>query len=126
MLLLPMHQPVGDAMPTRPRLATAAAAETQFPTFNEILAEANEGVENYRLPITDDEVLVIPCPTGDQMKAFGLATRNMDDEAAALAIFGEHADRILELTGGEKFYVRAIILGRVMKHYGMQAAQLGE
>jgi transposase len=107
--------------PTRPQLASAAAAETRFQTWDEILAEVNEGVEDYRLPISPDEVLVIPCPSGDQMQAFGDATRNMDDTAAAVAIFGKHAPRILELTGGEKFYARAKLLAKVMQHYSIQA-----
>jgi hypothetical protein len=113
-------------MPTRPRLASAAAAETHFQTWDELMSEATEGIEDFRLPISAEEVLVIKCPTGDQMKAFGLATRSMDDEAAAVALFGENADRILELTGDKPFFVRAKILGKVMEHYGMQAGQLGE
>lgn len=85
------------------------------------MAEATEGIEDYELPIGAEEVLVIPCPTGDQMQAFGAATRAMDDNAAAVAIFGEHAPRILELTADKPFFVRAKILTKIMTHYGMQA-----
>lgn len=114
-------------MPPRPKLASAAAAETHFQTWDEIMAEATEGIEDYQLPIGPDEVLTIPCPTGDQMQAFGAASRNMDDTAAAVAIFGEHAPRILELTADKPFFVRAKILAKIMQHYGMQAgAQLPE
>lgn len=113
-------------MPARPKLATAAAADTKFQTWDELMAEATEGIEDFQLPISEDEVLTIPCPTGDQMQAFGVAQRNMDDTAAAVALFGDNAPRILELTGDQPFYVRAKLLAKVMQHYGMQATQLGE
>jgi hypothetical protein len=108
-------------MPTRPQLASAAAAETKFQTWDEIMAEATDGIEDYQLPVSPDEVLTIPCPSGDQMQAFGEASRNMDDTAAAVAIFGDNAPRILELTAKQPFFVRAKILAKVMQHYGMQA-----
>jgi hypothetical protein len=75
-------------MPTRPKLAAAEAGQVDFDTFDSIMEEAQRGVTPYRILLPgDDEPTEIPCPSGRQMKAFGVATRMLDDDAAALALF---------------------------------------
>lgn len=113
-------------MPPRPKLATAAAASTKFVQWDEFLEDANRGVDPFVLQIGADELLEVPCPTGDQMAAFGAAQRSMDDNAAAVALFGDAAPRIIQLTADQPFFIRAKLFGKMMEHYGMAAGQLPE
>lgn len=113
--------------PARPKLAATQAAQVQYQTWDSFVEEATAGIEPYGLTLPGDtEPTVFPCPTGAQMEALGAAQRNMDDETAAIAIFGEHAQRILELSAGQPFVVRARLMAKVMEHYGLQAGALGE
>jgi hypothetical protein len=108
-------------MPTRPKLATAEAGQVDYDTFDSIMEEAQRGVTPYRILLPgDEEPTEIPCPSGRQMKAFGVATRMLDDDAAALALFGEYGPRFIELTEDLPFYVRAQLLAKLMGHYGIQ------
>jgi hypothetical protein len=114
-------------MPAKPRLATTAAGELEYQTWDDFVSEAIEGIKPFGLRLPgDEEPTVFPCPTGAQMQALGVAQRNMDDEAAAAAMFGEHADRIMELSAGKPFVVRARLMAKVMEHYGLQMGALGE
>ena len=109
-------------MPTKPRLATAQASELVYQTWDEFVEEATKDITPYGLVLPgDDRPTIFPCPTGAQMQAFGVAMNTMNDEAGAAAIFGEHADRIIDLTQGQPFVVRARLMAEIMKHYGIQA-----
>lgn len=112
--------------PNRPKLAAAAAASTKFLQWDEFVEEASGGVEPFVLQISEDDTLELPCPTGDQMAAFGVAQRSMDDNAAAVALFGDAAPRIIQLTADKPFFVRAKLFAKMMEHYGMAAAELPE
>lgn len=114
-------------MPTKPRLAAAEAATYEYQTWDAFIEESTKDLKPFGLVLPgDDEPTVFPCPTGAQMQALAVAQQNMDDEAAAVAVFGEHAERIMDLTAGKPFVVRARLLGKVMEHYGLQAGALGE
>jgi hypothetical protein len=113
-------------MPAKPKLATTAASELHYVTWDEFVDEATRDIKPYALLLPgDDEPTLVPCPTGDQMEAFGAASRTMDDTAAAVALFGtDLAPRILALTADQPFFVRAKLLQGVMEHYGMQMGAL--
>lgn len=114
-------------MPSKPQLATAAAAQVQYVTWDTFVQEATAGIEPFRIVLPGDTAPTeIACPTGAQMEALAAAQRGMDDHAAALAIFGDKADRIMELTAGEAFPVRAKLFAAVMTHYGQQIGALPE
>jgi hypothetical protein len=115
-------------MPAAPKTALKAASETHYVTWDEFVEEATKDIEPFAMVLPgDDEPTTFPCPTGDQMQAFGEAGRSMDDAAAAVALFGDElAPRILTLTGAQPFTVRAKLFQRIMAHYGMQMGDLPE
>lgn len=108
--------------PAKPHLAKAEAAAVQYRTWDQFVEEATEGIEPFALILPgDDEPTIFPCPTGAQMEAFGVASKTMDDNAATVALLGEHAERIMDLTAGKPFTVRAKFLADLMTHYGLQS-----
>lgn len=112
--------------PRPPKTAQDAAEDYHYATWNEFVEEATANVKPFGLLLPDDtEPTIFPCPSGDQMEAFGAAGRAMDDTAAAVALFGvDLAPRILQLSAGQPFVVRARLFQKVMAHYGMQMADL--
>lgn len=113
--------------PARPKLVGKEAAELEYVTWDTFVEEATRDLTPYKLLLPgDDEPIEISCPTGAQMEALGAAQASMDDAAAAAAIFGEHADRILTLTAGLPFTVRARLFAQVMTHYGQSFGDLPE
>jgi hypothetical protein len=109
---------------TRPQLVKTGPAE--FKTFSAYVAEANDGIEMFKLPVSEDETLEIGPPTGDDLKLLAKAQRTQDVDLMAEAVFGQHAERLLELTGGENYIVVNMIVRDVMSHYGQKLDSLGE
>jgi hypothetical protein len=109
------------------RNGLAAAATVTFPTWDDLQAEALEDVEPYKLPISADEVLTIQCPSSDAMTALGHAQRTGDENAAAVALFGEeNAARVLELAGPKPFVVLAKLTDKVLGYYQTGGKNLGD
>ena len=99
----------------------------EFETFEDLLTEATGDVKPYKLVVSDEETLVIECPSSDDMDDLAVAEATRDRAMMLEAVFGEHADRIGELTGGKPFPVLGKLVERVMMHYGLQdGANRGE
>lgn len=118
--------------PTRPTLVKPDDAPAT-PTWDAYVTEATANIVPFVQPLppledgTDGGSVEVPCPTGDQIDALGVAQRSGSDEGAFVAIFGpDVAPRLLLATKGLPFFVRAKLVGDVMRHYGMQASALGD
>lgn len=109
-------------MPTKPRLVKPADTP-RFKTWDEYVEEATTGVEPFRLPVSAEEELEIECPTGDDLVAVGEAQRTQDMAALAVAVFGDHAGRILQLAGPRPFTIINRLVNDVMAHYNLLAQQ---
>ena len=117
--------------PAKSKLVTPQDAPT-YPVWDTYVAEATANITPYVQPLPPPanvpegyvpEYIEVPCPDGDQMDAVSAAQRAGDDNAAFVAIFGpDVAARLLTATQSLPFIVRARILGDVMRHYGLQAA----
>ncbi len=112
--------------PTRPQLATKAAADTEFLTWDQIAAEAEEGITPYELPVSAEETLLIKCPTGLALRDLARAQLTGDFESMVSAVFGDQTDRMWELAGDKGFPALNALINRVMTHYGRSMDQLGE
>lgn len=115
-------------MPTRPKLATAAASHVQFKAWDQWMEEALEGIEPYfqPMPPTEDDPepkpLEVPCPTSDQLRALPTSQGEGSDEAAFVMLFGEEAaPRLLLATGGKAFVLRSKMIASILMHYNIQA-----
>lgn len=98
----------------------------EFETFEDLLQEAQGDLVPYKLVVSEDETLVIECPTGDDMDDLAEAESNRDKAAMLEAVFGEHADRVDELTRDKPFMVIGKLVERVLTHYGLQGDNLPE
>lgn len=115
-------------MPSKPQLATAAAANTKVVRqWDEYVSEATRDVEPWTQALPDGEVVEVPCPSSDAMEALGAAQRTGDTVAMVIAVFGpDIAPKILDATAKLPFYVRMRLINEVAMHYGMKAANLPE
>lgn len=53
-------------MPAKPKLATDAASEVRFPTWDELVAESKIDLPPYQLPLPSGEVIEVPVFSGEQ------------------------------------------------------------
>lgn len=114
---------------TKPGLKAAAKVKVEAPkyaTWDEFVSDVAGDLEPFELPLPSGEVAVIECPTGEQMDQLAEAEKQRDEGLAVAAIFGEHADAIVEATKGAPFMVRGRLIGKVMNHFGLQGENLPE
>lgn len=102
-------------MPSKPRNGLKAAVE--FKTWNTYVTEAQH--EPFPLHLSDTETLHIEVPTGADMKAFGLAQRTGNEDLAMTSLFGEHAERIAELSADAPFGALANLTKDVAQYFGI-------
>lgn len=79
-----------------------------------------QGDRSIELPLTDDEVFVVPYPTRRQARLIGQAQRVGDVDSLLAAMLGEEAGRrVSELADDQPAYVLDEFLLDVMKKFGM-------
>jgi hypothetical protein len=108
--------------------AADAAAELELvPLWDTYVADAHKDVKPWRMRLSPDEVLEVPCPTSAQMDELGAAQQSGDTLAMMTAVFGaDDAPRVMDLTADLPFTVRLKLVRDVMMHYGMSLADMGE
>lgn len=72
---------------------------------------------SFQFHVTDDEVIEIKRPTGDVIFEVEEATSSRE---MIRLLGGEHADRLLEIFGGEDFEVMQAVSDDIMKHFGIE------
>lgn len=75
--------------------------------------------EPFRLAVDEDNVIVIPRPTGDQILDAEAAQRETDSRAAFEALCGDVADEVLAVLGREDAAVLKMFVEDMQKHFGL-------
>jgi hypothetical protein len=113
-------------MPAKPKLATVAASETEavFPTWDELVAEANIDKPDYQLPLPDGSTITIPCPSGDAYIELVQAQRTGNAVAVLEALVPDNVEmiKIRRAMKGTKekpvhFPIIDTIAGKVLRYY---------
>lgn len=102
-------------MPTPPKTAAAAARKLQFKTWDQYVAEAAH--PPFELVVSADETLLFPCPDGAATRNIEIARRTGEFDLMVNATFGEHVDRVLELTAGAPGGVMRELVMDVLEHF---------
>lgn len=113
-------------MPTRQRGLKAVGDELEFKSFDERLAEAEKIAVPYKLPVSAEETLEFPCPTGGDLVSLASAQAVQDLAGMAAAVFGDQAARVLELTAGKPFVVLVKLVNDLMSFYNLAVQDLPE
>lgn len=108
-------------MPAQPKLAGKAASEVRFPTWDELVAEAQgpNPVTPYRIPFSEDEVIEIPVPDGARYLDIVDAQRRGDVVALMEALFPDRKVRAKMQTKlkGAPFEIVDLIGAKAMRHF---------
>lgn len=104
-----------------------------FPTWDELVAEANVDIPPYQLPlpeitgpdgevVQEAEVIEIPVPDGGKYVAISMAEARGDAAAILLELFPDNATRtrVVRALRGAHFPIVGVISRKVLRHfYGM-------
>jgi len=113
-------------MPSAPSNGLKAASTFEYKTWDTYVTEAQ--VEPYPLKVSADETLVIECPTGADIKSYALAQRTGNEDLAMVSLFGEHAERVEQLSAGAPHGALRHLVEDVARHFKIvgEAGEPGE
>lgn len=105
-------------MPAQPKLATASP---KFPTWDQMVAEANGRTPEdvYLLPFSEDDVVEIPCPDGDRYLDLVDGQRRGDAMKVMESLFPDKDDRakVRSKMRGVHFDIVDMLATNVLRHY---------
>ncbi|NNG20495.1 hypothetical protein HJ590_13150 [Naumannella sp. ID2617S] len=90
---------------------------SDFRTWDSFVDEAR--IEPYKLPISDDEVLTIECPSGAALVHIGQGMRNGDLEVILASLCGDSWDRINTLMATAPHGVLPNLVEAMMDHFNL-------
>lgn len=107
---------------TTPKLATKAASETRFPTWEELVAEANEDaaqVDPYQIPIGENDVIIVPFPDGPRYMEILQGQRYRDAKMIIENLIPDAHDRarIIAKMRGVHFNIIDVLSSKILRHY---------
>lgn len=90
-------------------------SDKQFKSFDQYVDEAD--IEPFVLPISDDETLTFPIPSGTALLRFTEAYRAGDTIAVLWALCGDQWPRLEELLSDKPFTVMNKIMNDLVTHF---------
>ena len=89
----------------------------QFKRWDQYVEEAKK--EPFELPVSDDETLVFPAPSGAQLLQWARAYRAQDAEAMLITLCGEQWPRVEQLLAVAGFDAMNNLITDMMMHFDL-------